>query len=86
MPSQSSLQLPSLPPELWICIIRHLCQCSNAQAHDLAYLWTECRNISKLFRQEVDRTFIAKYLPTTRIQFNLPGKKHVVALHQSPNG
>lgn len=64
--------LPSLPPELWIGIIRCLCQ--NPKG-DLAYLWTECRDISKLFRNEVERFFVSKYLPKTRIQFKI-GKNH----------
>lgn len=63
---------PCLPLELWIGIIGCICQFITCD--DLTYLWTECRNISKLFRQEVERVFVAKHLPKTRIQFNL-GKK-----------
>lgn len=78
---QSINQLPTLPPELWIAITGYVCQLTTS--HDLAYLWTGYRNISKLFQQQVDRVFIAKHLPKTRIQFNL-GKNHVMIVAPVP--
>lgn len=74
--SNIHLHLPTLPLELWIVIIGYLCQFTKR--HDLAYLWTECRNISTLFRQEIERLFIAKYLSKTRVEFNLLGMIHVL--------
>ncbi|MCJ1470416.1 hypothetical protein MMC07_009061 [Pseudocyphellaria aurata] len=70
----SSLQPPSIPPEIWDAVASHLCH--NIKCHDLAYQWTECRNISRQFRQAVEREFAAKHLPKTSVQFNL-GKNHM---------
>lgn len=74
---QPTRRLPTLPPELWIAIAGYVCQLTKS--HDLAYLWTEYRSVSKLFQQQVERVFIAKHLPKTRIEFHL-GKNHVMRL------
>lgn len=74
--SISSVRLPSLPTELFIGIIGHFCQ--YTKDHDPAYLWTEGRNVSKLFRQKIERLFIAKFLRKTWIQFHFLGKNHVL--------
>ena len=71
---QPTRRLPTLPPELWIAIAGHVCQLTN-----LAYLWTEYRSVSKSFQQQVERVFIAKHLPKTRIEFHI-GKNHVMRL------
>lgn len=55
-----------LPADVWRIVFSDL-----EEDHDLTHLWIECRNVSKLFRDEVEHVFKTKQLPKTSIASDL---------------
>jgi hypothetical protein len=58
--------MPVLPADVWRIVFSVF-----KEDHDLAHLWTGCRNVSKLFIDEVEHVFKTKHLPKTSIAFDL---------------
>jgi len=58
--------VPVFPAEIWPIVFSHM------QKHrDLEHLWTECRHVSKEFKDEVERICASKHLPKTEVSFRL---------------
>ena len=58
--------MPVLPADVWRIVFSDF-----EEDHDLTHLWIECRNVSKLFRDEVEHVFKTKHLPKISIAFDL---------------
>lgn len=59
----------SLPPEIWMIILGHICDSTNLR--DLTHIWTDCRHVSKLFRDYIELNFGKKNLPETSLNFDI---------------
>jgi hypothetical protein len=62
----ATVQCPTLPPELWIRILRNL-----KMEEDLPDLWMSFRHVCTAFKDAVESIFCNEHLPKTWIQFNL---------------
>lgn len=58
--------VPVFPPEIWLMVFSHL-----HKHRDLLHLWTRCRLVSKMFRNEIEQICISKHLPKTEVVFHL---------------
>jgi hypothetical protein len=55
-----------LPAELWLHILEQV------SVHEAGHLWTAVRNVSRQFKDLVERLFRPTYLPTFAITLTLP--------------
>lgn len=53
------------PPEIWPMVLSNF-----RKYHDLVRLWTDCRNVFRQFKDDVERIFRIEYLITTTITFD----------------
>ena len=56
-----------LPPEIWRMVLHSLWE----RPRNSAELWTVCRGVSKFFKYEVEKLFIADYLHFTSLNFDM---------------
>lgn len=56
----ASSPLPVMAPELWTIVLESY----GSDFEDLIFLWTQCRQVSKQFREDVENIFVRQYLPT----------------------
>ena len=66
-----SSPLPTMPPELWAIVLENY----GNNLKDLIHLWTQCRQVSKQFKEDVENTFIKQHLPVVTIYFELEMSK-----------
>lgn len=57
---------PHLPTELWLQILE------NIPMHEGEHLWVAVRQVSRRFRDYVERLFVSTYLPHFAISLSLP--------------
>ncbi len=61
----SQVTKPVFPPEIWPPIF------SNLRQHDdLVHLWTDCRQVCRQFKDDIERVFRIKHLTKTAITFD----------------
>ena len=66
----ASSRLPVLPLEIWATILRNY----STDLEGLSHLWTQCRQVSKHFRAEVEFMFLKYYLPMVSLNFIIESK------------
>ena len=60
---------PSLPPEIWDIIISNIPNSTKLQ--DLTYAWTECRHVSRRFKNQIEVHFGRLHLAKTFLNFDI---------------
>ncbi|MCJ1456679.1 hypothetical protein MMC28_007042 [Mycoblastus sanguinarius] len=65
--------LPALPAEIWRMVFLAL----GTEYDDLIYQWTECRHVSRSFKEDIEHIFLSKHLPMISILFHVNFKLEV---------
>ena len=53
-----------MPPEIWTTVLQNY----GNNIEDLIHLWTQCRQVSKQFKEDVENTFIKQHLPAITVK------------------
>ena len=53
-----------MPPEIWTTVLQNY----GNNIDDFIHLWTQCRQVSRQFKKDVENTFIKQHLPVITVR------------------